>query len=125
MEFREDLNIPGKTCPPAEAAPGKYVVYRLVDNIPLKVEDIWSYRALYPAKVFRDECIARACSVFTDYKDLNGIRKVPRFKGKKIVRIAIEEKDGVLLSTPSRTGKSHYSWWISKGFDLVSVKEAV
>jgi hypothetical protein len=62
-EFLEDLLIPNKTCPPAEAAPGRYTVYRLVDNMPLK-------------------------------------------------------KDGVLLSTPGRTGKSHHSWWISKEFDF-------
>jgi hypothetical protein len=125
MEFREDLRIPNKTCPPEEAASGRYVVYRLVDSMPLKVEDIWSYRALYPAKVFRDECIARACSVFTDCKDIKELQKVPKFKGKKIVLIHIEGKDGVLLSTPGQTGKSHHSWWISKEFDLTAVKEAV
>jgi hypothetical protein len=50
---------------------------------------------------------------------------VPKFKEKKIVLINIEEKDGVLLGTPSRTDKSHHSWWISKEFDLTAVKEAV
>jgi hypothetical protein len=122
MEFLEDLNIPNTTCPPAEAAPGKHIVYRLVDNIPLKVEDIWSHHRLYPGKVFPDECIARACSVFTDCKDLKGLRKMPNFKEKKVVIINIEEKDGVLLKTSK---KSHYSWWISKEFGLAAVKEAV
>jgi hypothetical protein len=73
MEFLEDLNIPNKTCPPEEAAPGRYIVYRLVDNMPLKVEDVWSYRVLYPEEVFKDECIARACPVFTDCKDLKNL----------------------------------------------------
>jgi hypothetical protein len=121
MEFREDLNIPNKTCPPAEAAPGKFIVYRLVDNIPIKVGDIWSYRALYPARVFSDECIARACSVFADYKDLKRLRKMPKFKMKRIVVINIDEKDGVLLKT---FDSSHFFWWISKEFDLTAVKEA-
>jgi hypothetical protein len=125
MEFLEDLHIPNKTCPPAEAASGRYIAYRLVDNIPLNIEDIWSYHALYPAKVFKDECIARSCSVFTDCEDLKGLRKVPKFKKKKMVLINIAEKDGVLLSTPSRTGKSHHSWWISREFDFTAVKEAV
>ena len=82
MEFREDLNIPNKTCPPTEAVSGRFTVYRLVDNIPIQVEDIWSYRALYPAKVFKNECIARACSVYGDSKDLKRLRKIPKFKRK-------------------------------------------
>jgi hypothetical protein len=122
MEFLEDLNIPNKTCPPAGAAPGRYVVYRLVDNIPLKIEDIWSYRVLYPVEVFKDECIARACSIFTECKDVKKLQKMPKFKEKKIVVINIEEKDGVLLKTFKN---SHYSWWIAKEFDLAAVKEAV
>jgi hypothetical protein len=125
MEFLEDLSIPNKTCPPEEAASGRYVVYRLVDHIPLKVEDIWSHHALYPERVFNNECMARACSVFTDCRDLQELQKVPKFKEKKTVLISIEEKDGVLLSTPGRIGKSHHSWWISKEFDLTAVKEAV
>jgi hypothetical protein len=121
MEFREDLYIPNKTCPPAEAISERFTVYRLVDNIPIRVEDIWSYRALYPAKVFKDECIARACSVYTDFKDLKRLCKMPKFKMKKIVAISIEEKDGVFLKTFS---DSHFSWWISTAFNLAAVKEA-
>jgi len=124
MEFREDLNILNVACPPAGAAPGRLTVYRLVDNIPIKIEDIWSYKALYPAKVFKDECVARACSVFTDSRELRELRKMPNFKEKKIVVIDIMEKDGVLLKTPSKAHKSHISWWISMEFNLAAVKEA-
>jgi len=124
MEYREELNIPNIICPPTEAISGRYTVYRLVDSIPIKVEDIWSYRALYPAKVFKDECIARACSVFTDSRELKELQKIPNFKKKKMVVIDIAEKDGVLLKTPSKAHKSHISWWVSKEFNLTSVKEA-
>jgi hypothetical protein len=124
MEYREDLNIPNAICPPTEAVSGKYTVFRLVGSIPIKVEDIWSYRTLYPTKVFKDECIARACSVFADSNELKELRKIPNFKGKKIVVIDIVEKDGVLLKTPSKAHKSHISWWISKEFNLTTVKEA-
>ena len=124
MECREDLIIPNVICPPIEAVSGKYTVYRLVENIPLKVEDIWSYRSLYPAKVFKDECIARACSVFTDSRELKELRKIPSFKEKKIVVIDIVEKDVVLLKTPSKAHESHISWWVSKEFNLITVKEA-
>jgi len=120
MEFLENLNLPDITCPPSEAAAGKFVVYRFVDNVPIKIDDIWSYRILYPAKVFKDECIARACSVYTDSKDLKRLWKIPNFRLKKIVSIDIAEKDGVLLKTFSN---SHFSWWISKDFNLDSVKE--
>ena len=123
MEFLEDLNIPNMICPPTEAVPGRFVVYRLVDNIPIKIEDIWSYRALYPAKVFKiNECQVRACSVYSKYLDAIDLQKVPNFKEKRIVRIDIVEKDGVFLKTSS---KSHFSWWISREFDLTAVKEAV
>ena len=121
MEFREDLNIPNVTCPPIEAAPGKFIVYRLVDNIPIKIEDIWSYRALYPVKIFPNECIARACSVYADIQDLKKLQKMPKFNKKMMVIINIEEKDGVILKTFTH---SHLSWWISKEFDLTKVKEA-
>jgi hypothetical protein len=122
MEFLEDLNIPKMTCPPAEAVCGRLDAYRLVDDIPVKVEDIWSYRTLYPAKVFKDECKARACSVFADCEDVKTLQKMPKFKGKRTVLIKIEEKDGVLLKAAKN---SHYSWWISREFDLAAVKEAV
>ena len=123
MEYIEDLNIPNETCPPPGAVSGKFLVYRLVDNIPIKVEDIWSYRSLFPEKVSKvNECILRACSVFTDCKDLLRIKKSRYFNMKKIVVIEIEEKDGVLLKTFE---KSHFSWWISKEFKLTMVKEVV
>ena len=122
MEFREDLRILNTICPPTEAVSGRFTVYRFVDTVPIQVEDIWSYRALYPAKLFKDECIARACSVYTDCTDLKKLWKIPRFRMKKIVAISIEEKDGVLLKTFS---DSHYSWWISTKFNLATVKEAV
>jgi hypothetical protein len=127
MRFLEDLNIEGMTCPPENAAPQDIAVYRLVDNMPMKTEDIWSYRALYPARVFKDECKARACSVFADCKDARNLQKLSHFKEKKIVFINIEKKDGVLLNTPSPTAKSHHSWWIADIFNISSdnIKEAV
>jgi hypothetical protein len=124
MEFLEELNITGMICPPLDAISGKFLVYRLVDSIPIKIEDIWSYRTLYPLKPFNNECIARACSVCTDKKDVQVLLKLPKFKTKKIVLITIEAQDGVLLKTFQN---SHHSWWISKVFNITSdtIKEAV
>ena len=86
----------------------------------MKIDDIWSQRALHPAKGFKglDECIARACSVFTNQEDLNKFQRMPKFKMKKMVAISIKEQDGVLLKTFSG---SHFSWWISKKFNLAAV----
>jgi hypothetical protein len=128
MEFLENLDVPGLTCPPKSASPAKMAVYRLVDHTPMEPDDIWSYRKIYPNKVFRvDECKARACSVFTDREDVIKLKKIRNFKNKKLVLINIEEKDGVLLNTPGPIGKSHHSWWISKIFSITAnnVKEAV
>jgi hypothetical protein len=127
MEFLEDLNIKDMTCPPENAAPQELVVYRLVDTMPITIHDIWSYRVLYPEKVFKDECKARACSVFINCEDARNLQKLPPFREKKIICINIERKDGVLLNTPGRMGKSHHSWWIAKEFNISSdnIKEAV
>jgi hypothetical protein len=122
MEFLEDLNIAGETCPPAETVSGNFDVYRLEEGMPITVKDVWSYRALFPAKVFADECIARACSVYTDREDIKKLLKIPKFSHKVIIVINIKENDGVLLKTFMN---SHYSWWISKEFDLAAVKEAL
>jgi hypothetical protein len=121
MEFLEDLNIGGETCPPAEAVSDIYTVYRLVESVPIKIEDVWSYRALFPTKVFKvDECIARSCSVYTECEDLKNLQKIPKFRKRVIILINIKENDGVLLKTFK---DSHWSWWISKKFDLAAVKE--
>jgi hypothetical protein len=128
MEFLEDLNINGMSCPPKEASSQELAVYRLVDSMPITIKDIWSYRALYPVKVFKaDECKARACSVFADCEDARNLQKMPKFKEKKIVLINIGKKDGVLLKTPGKATRSHHSWWIAKEFDISSntIKEAV
>jgi hypothetical protein len=129
MEFWENLNINGMTCPPEDAVPKELVVYRLVDNIPIKKEDIKSHRALYPEKAFTnvDECQVRACSVFTDCNYARNLKKLRKFREKKIILINIEKKDGVLLNTPNKTTNLHYSWWIAKEFDISSdnIKEVV
>lgn len=122
MEFLENLAIPNVLCPPLGAVPRNMVAYRLVDGIPIQIEDILSHRILFPTKLFPDECIARACSIFADIKDLTKLRKIPKFKTKRIVAINIREKDGVLLKT---FGDSHFSWWISLSFDICSIREAV
>jgi hypothetical protein len=97
--------------------------------MPITIKDIWSHRALYPGKEFFnvDECKARACSVFTVCEEARNLQKVPKFMKKKIILINIGKKDGVLLNTPSKTAKSHHSWWIAKEFDISSdnIKEAV
>jgi hypothetical protein len=88
--------------------------------MPMKIKDIWSQRTLYPVKVFTDECKARACSVFTDCGEARKLQKVRQFREKMVILINIEKKDGVLLNTPNKTAKSHYSWWISDAFNISS-----
>jgi hypothetical protein len=119
MEFIENLNIEGGICPPAAAFSGKTVVYRLVDTIPVQTSDFWSYRKIQPAKHFGvSECQARSCSVFIDYNEAKQLLKIAKFREKRIILINIKESDGVMVQTPSRTLKSHHSWWISRAFDI-------
>ncbi|GHV04710.1 hypothetical protein FACS189485_10590 [Spirochaetia bacterium] len=128
MEFLEDLNIPGLTCPPEGARPVDMSVYRFVKHNPVEPSDIWSYREEYPGKVFHGKykCQARACSVFVDHEDVTKLGKMSPFKNMKLVLIYIKEKDGVLLNTPALNGNSHHSWWVSREFTITAdnVKEA-
>lgn len=117
MEWKEDLSNLDTECPPKEAQNQDIWVYRIIDNLPSKNEDFYSYRHLYPSKKFKvSECQARACSVF---KSIEETKSMLKLLGKDcIIKIHIKETDGVLLDTPSFRSKTHMSWWISKSFDV-------
>lgn len=105
-----------ESCPPKDAfMPQHRKFYRVAKGDPCKDSDFFSQRKLQPQKQFNvDECIARAVSVFEDYKDAERIVKLPKFKGGVIAEITLTERDGMIMKTSS---KSHYSWWRTKYFN--------
>ena len=117
MEWKEDLSNLDTVCPPVDAQECDIWVYRLVDRLPSNDSDFYSYRKLYPSRKFQvSECQARACSVFEDIQDARTVKKIR--KSNYIISVHVLKNDGVLLYTPSRTAKSHMSWWISRSFDI-------
>jgi hypothetical protein len=109
-------------CPPSEAIePDNEVFCRAIEGDSAESSDFLSQREICGNdKVFEgvSECIARSVSLS---QNIQGILKLPRFKGKKFVEIELKKEDGLILQTFK---KSHYSWWRSQNFDFQNVKIA-
>lgn len=124
IEYFEDLEITGTTCPPKDAylPDGKKEYYRVVKHNPATTECFFSHRKKYPAKIFDDECEARYLSTSATIEILlNSYFRTPAHK-KKTILIAIlvlKPEDGLVKQTYSA---GHYSWWRSITFDPNSVK---
>ncbi len=112
--------LPDK-CPPDDAEKRDLIAFRMVKTIPPLIDDFYSYsyNKIIPKKVFNiDECTLRACSVFCDLEECREKLKYKNHKDKKIVKVSITKKDGVIKKTLS--SKSHHSWWISSNFKPTS-----
>ncbi len=62
-----------------------------------------------------DECLARSCSIYTDYEACNGLRGLPLHKNKQIVMLVLHPDSGLIKDTYQDL--YHYSWWRAKDFD--------
>ena len=120
MDFFEKLP---QNCPPAKAKmPNNEICYRLVKGFPPSIEDFYSQRKLYPNRNFNvNECIARAVSLQRTSWACEQIKKFPIHKNKIVVKITLDESSGMIL----KTSRSHYSWWMSLGFNAVEKSELV
>ncbi|MBS7691933.1 hypothetical protein I0E98_21970 [Pseudomonas lalucatii] len=118
-EWYEELP---EQCPPSDAfSLDGFVCYRLCECLEPTEGDFLSHRALFPQKTFHaPECRARAISVFKKPEDLDSLLKLAIHKHKAKVRITLGRNDGVAM----KTGRdSHYSWWRSRGFNLMRAIE--
>lgn len=109
-------------CPPDDAAsPEGETYYRMVESFPPTDKDFVSHRELYPNKDFKNvpECVARSCSVFSEYGCCAELTKLPRHKHKRVVSLELDTSSGVVLRTFRR--QHHYSWWRSQNFDPVTL----
>lgn len=111
-------------CPPNDALnPNGKVFYRLgKTDIPSKT-DFCSQRALQPSKEFSgvDECIACSISVFDNLEKCKKMLKLPRMRKrfKTVFEVNLTSDDGKFKKT---FGENHYSWWMTKSFDINTVK---
>lgn len=106
-------------CPPSDAfEPNNMVFFRLVEAYPPSEVDFLSVKRRSPNRQHGDECILKACSVFSSYDSCDVVRKAYRnFRNMLIVKIVLPPHSGVVLQTFN--DPNHYSWWISKGFNPI------
>lgn len=111
-------------CPPADALPlAGLTYYRMVDSIPPTPHDFDSYRQLSPRRKSPVcECRTRAVSIFTSANSCLSLLKLPRFRGKRVVRISIPLNAGAIKRTGS---PGHMSWWRCATFDPVGASVSV
>lgn len=119
MEYFEDLNISGQTCPPEDVffSDGTTEYYRAVLSNPATSDCFISHRLRFPTKVFSlDECEVRSISLSKTIEGLiHGVFKTPAFKKReKLVGVVVlSEADGAIKQT---FAEHHHSWWRSKTF---------
>ena len=106
-------------CPPEKAFnPAGLIFYRLCEFVPPTEHDFKSQRANCPSCDFKlDECIVRSLSVWNDVDKCLNLLKLPRHKGKMVVKVKLTSEDGLVLQTFK---PNHYSWWRTKLFDVTS-----
>ena len=113
-------------CPPGDAQPpGGERYYRLVVRFPPDEHDFAPFRELNPNKPVKDECEARAVSVFETPESCRELIKLPTYKRKAKLCVAfpLEEQSGKVKQTSENP--HHYSWWRARGFDVVGKAERV
>ena len=110
-------------CPPTDAKQCEGYYYRIAKGNPATTEDFFSQRKMQPDKVFKglgiDECVTRAVYLFLEIELAEKRLKIPKCKKASIALVTLEPKDGVLKKT---SGIAHYSWWRTKGFNVLQAK---
>lgn len=105
-------------CPPthAESVTGRF--FRLVTADPPVDWDVLSHWERDPNKDWGDgKCRACGLSIYGSEEDaLKTKRRIPALRDTKVAIAEVNPKSGVVAPTPSRSAKSHYTWWIFRNF---------
>ncbi len=110
--------FPAPDCPPADAIPAEYRVFRLVRGESVTREDLIPWREEFPDRDADDECLACGLSVYDDRGCLVRLRKrVSAFRNRNIAVGVIGGGNGLSKPTPSNRSNSHRTWWIPAGMD--------
>ena len=109
-----------ENCPPAEAEPASGFVYRLVKHDPARAEDFKSVFEENP-KRFTHISMVKRCglSVQKDLQDSEQLEQLERlkkrsriYKNRQIAKGSLNATLGMMQHTPSKTYKSHHTWWV-------------
>ena len=127
-EYRK-LNLLGSrldNCPPEDAEPASGIVYYLVRNDPPEEEDFIPGIEKHPhvyAHGKKDEvCQAHGFSVFRDINDaLSAGKRYKSLRGAKTAVGVLTSECGLIKKTPSRSRKSHHTWWPPVGMEIWSL----
>lgn len=110
-------------CPPGDAGPAAGMFFRLVDSETVTEDDFRSHRELLDAGLLprgrfwadEQECHAVSCSVFSEEEGAAKLREASgALRAKRVARGSVDGP-GRLMPTPSRTHRSHHSWWRNVG----------
>lgn len=123
MRYRDEFP---EGCPPPEAVEirERVVVYRLADGFPGRARDfktMWQRQPGSQDLMGEKECQAKGLSVFTDLDDaLTALRR--RGSGYAI-SLELGAGTGVIQETPSRSARSHCTWWPAYGIDYAELEQ--
>lgn len=120
MEWAEDLP---KDCPPLDAiiANNNDIFFRAVSIFPPIEHDFYSPKKLQPDKHFRNECEAKALSMFSTLEGCQRLRKYSFFRNHTIVSLILGEESGLIKESPSPISETHYNWWLAAGFNPIKI----
>jgi len=123
VEWAEDLP---EGCPPSDAvAPNGEIFFRAVLTFPPTEIDFQSQRKQQSQKQYRNECEARALSMFSTLNGCKRLKKYPYFKNHLIVSLTLGKECGLIKENPSSISEMHYDWWLAAKFNPISIcKEA-
>lgn len=111
--WSEDLPV---GCPPKDSVvPSNQIFYLLVSHIPPEESDFFSNWLLFPERSYKDECIAKACSLWSSISRCGDIKKLPPHRKKTIIEIMLPPHSGML----SNSIGSHHSWWRKRDFNPI------
>lgn len=123
MRFRDEFP---EDCPPPEASEigEPIIVYRLSDGVPARARDfksLWQRRPGDQDLMGVRECQAKGLSVFTDLADARGAL-IEKGSGY-VVELELSAGMGALQETPSRSRRSHCTWWPEHGIDYDELQQ--
>ncbi len=109
-----------ENCPPVETEPASGTVYRLVRRDPVQPKDFIPLFIERPG-FFENKSISEVCrgcgvSVCRNLQDIMKLQKSSgKMRKRQIAEGELNPTLGVIQHTPSRTYKTHHTWWVPTG----------
>lgn len=107
-----------ENCPPIDASRVEGQYFRLVTADPPVEWDVMSHKERDPGKNWGSgQCRACGLSIYGDEEEARKTRRrIPALRGTKVAIANVTPASGVVAPTPTRTAKSHCTWWVFEKF---------